>query len=170
MQKKNRFSSKSFLNLSIIDGKAHCDIPCKIYDPSTAQIAALTVIRMIDIIDETISDKNGSEVSTINTINRAIARKEEEAEKVKHETRIIWGDYFKGALIDDAPDIHALAHSIMLTASATKQAVDRPTAEKLLQQVNQFAELFWKSKGINVRTAICPYPPSEPTVYPIIED
>ena len=27
---------------------AHCDIPCGIYDPITAQIAALTVVRMID--------------------------------------------------------------------------------------------------------------------------
>lgn len=30
--------------------KAHCDIPCGIYDPITAQIAALTVIRMIDLM------------------------------------------------------------------------------------------------------------------------
>ena len=170
MQMKNRDRTKSFLEMSITDAHAHCDIPCKIYDPSTAQIAALTVIRMIDIIEEAIADDGSSEVKTINTINRAIAKKEQEAERVKHETRIIWGDYFKGALIDDAPDIHGLAHNIMLTASATKQAVDRPTAEKLLKQVNQLAELFWKSKGINVRTATCPYPPSEPTVYPIIEN
>tara|TARA_B100001057_G_scaffold314904_1_gene314969 strand:+ start:386 stop:898 length:513 start_codon:yes stop_codon:yes gene_type:complete len=169
MQKKNKIRSKSISNLLIIDGHAHCDIPCKIYDPSTAQIAALTVIRMVDIIEEAIADEGSSEVTTINTINRAIAKKEEEAERVKHETRIIWGDYFKGALIEDAPDVHELAHSIMLTASATKQAVDRPTAEKLLKQVNQFAELFWRSKGIDVKTATCPYPPSEPTVYPIIE-
>ena len=31
---------------------AHCDIPCKIYDPSTAQIAALSVIRFLDLINE----------------------------------------------------------------------------------------------------------------------
>ena len=170
MQMKNRDRIKSFLEMSITDAHAHCDIPCKIYDPSTAQIAALTVIRMIDIIEEAIADDGSSEVKTINTINRAIAKKEQEAERVKNETRIIWGDYFKGALIDDAPDIHDLAHNIMLTASATKQTVDRPTAEKLLQQVNQLAELFWKSKGINVKTVTCPYPPSEPTVYPIIEN
>ena len=30
--------------------RAHCDIPCGIYDPSTAQIAALTVVRMMDLM------------------------------------------------------------------------------------------------------------------------
>ena len=32
--------------------KAHCDIPCKIYDPATAQIATLSVIRLLDLIHE----------------------------------------------------------------------------------------------------------------------
>ena len=30
--------------------KAHCDIPCGIYDPHQAQVAALTVIRMLDLM------------------------------------------------------------------------------------------------------------------------
>ena len=30
---------------------AHCDIPCGIYDPHLAQIAALTVVRMHQLID-----------------------------------------------------------------------------------------------------------------------
>ena len=29
---------------------AHCDIPCGIYDPHAAQIGALTVIRMVQLI------------------------------------------------------------------------------------------------------------------------
>src|SRR5207247_277757 len=29
---------------------AHCDIPCGIYDPHAAQLAALTVIRMVQLI------------------------------------------------------------------------------------------------------------------------
>ena len=32
--------------------QAHCDIPCKIYDPATAQIAVLSVIRLLDLIAE----------------------------------------------------------------------------------------------------------------------
>ena len=30
---------------------AHCDIPCGIYDPHSAQIAALSVVRMHQLID-----------------------------------------------------------------------------------------------------------------------
>lgn len=30
--------------------KAHCDVPCGIYDPITAQINALTVVRMMDLM------------------------------------------------------------------------------------------------------------------------
>jgi nickel superoxide dismutase len=36
----------------IEQAKAHCDIPCGIYDPITAQIAALTVVRMIDLMND----------------------------------------------------------------------------------------------------------------------
>ncbi|MEC7081621.1 MAG: superoxide dismutase [Ni], partial [Pseudomonadota bacterium] len=31
---------------------AHCDIPCKIYDPFSAQLAALSVIRFVDLLNE----------------------------------------------------------------------------------------------------------------------
>src|SRR5207247_118609 len=31
---------------------AHCDIPCGIYDPHHAQMAAHTVVRMIDLINQ----------------------------------------------------------------------------------------------------------------------
>ena len=31
---------------------AHCDIPCGIYDPHHAQLAAHTVIRMVDLIGQ----------------------------------------------------------------------------------------------------------------------
>ena len=30
------------------EAKAHCDVPCGIYDPIVAQINALTVVRMMD--------------------------------------------------------------------------------------------------------------------------
>ena len=33
--------------------KAHCDIPCKIYDPAISQVAALSVVRLLDLIEET---------------------------------------------------------------------------------------------------------------------
>ena len=35
---------------------AHCDIPCGIYDPHIAQMAAHTVIRMTNLINEAKGD------------------------------------------------------------------------------------------------------------------
>ena len=32
--------------------QAHCDIPCKIYDPMIAQVAALSVARLVDLLLE----------------------------------------------------------------------------------------------------------------------
>ncbi len=39
--------------------QAHCDIPCKIYDPAIAQIATLSITHSRDVI----SEKKGSEYS-----------------------------------------------------------------------------------------------------------
>ena len=41
----------------IKDAYAHCDIPCKIYDPAVSLIAALSVVRLTDILLE-IGDLN----------------------------------------------------------------------------------------------------------------
>ena len=89
------------INIFKIDEvKAHCDVPCGIYDPISAQIAALSVIRMVDLMEGL--DNNGS-LEYINTVSRHIAVKEEEAEKVKHEIRIIWGDFIKPPMIEKYP-------------------------------------------------------------------
>jgi len=45
--------------IEIKETDAHCDIPCKIYDPGTALISALTVVRMIDIMNEWKEHKPG---------------------------------------------------------------------------------------------------------------
>jgi nickel superoxide dismutase len=42
---------------NIPKASAHCDIPCKIYDPAAAQYAVLSVIRFLDLINE-IDDTN----------------------------------------------------------------------------------------------------------------
>ena len=69
--------------------------------------------------------KDSSSLDYQNTIARCVVRKEEESEKVKHETRILWGDYFKKPLLEKYPEIHELCHSIMFKASFCKQEIDR---------------------------------------------
>ena len=145
--------------------RAHCDIPCKIYDPATAQIAALSVVRLMDIMGEA-AGADPQSLDAQNTIARCILRKEEEAEKVKQEVRVIWGDYFKTPHLEAFPEVHDLTHRIMQKASACKQGTSRAEGEALVELVNRFAEIFWETKEIKTARHPCPYPPNLPTVYP----
>ncbi len=125
---------------------AHCDIPCKVYDPYMAQYAALSVLRIIDLIDE--MPENPTSKSDLAKLNRLVAQKEEHAHKVKLEVATIWGDYFKQPQIEEFPNVHELAHSIMMGASKCKQEIARANGEDLLDKVNKFAEMFWSSKNV----------------------
>ena len=154
---------RMFDSLGLPSASAHCDIPCKIYDPSTAQIAALSVIRFLDLINELDGDLSLAQQATL---SRLVREKEIHAEKVKAEVRVIWGDYFKAPQFEKFPNAHELVHNIMLTGSACKQHIDRANGEKLLALVNEFAAAFWATKGVDTYTAECPYPPAEQVVYP----
>lgn len=143
--------------------KAHCDIPCGIYDPISAQIAALSVIRMVDLAQAL--EKNDS-VDYLNTISRYISVKEGESEKVKHEIRIIWGDFIKPPMIEKYPQIHELTHKIMALASQNRQHVSRPKALELLEAVNEFAEIFWALKDVKTKKIEANYAPNEDIVVP----
>ena len=148
--------------------EAHCDIPCGIYDPHHAQIGALTVIRMVDLISEKVkSHGEGSTAEFINSMARYIAVKEEHAELTKHEIRIIWGDFINDAHVEEYPQLNGLVHKIMKLGSKSRQTVNRETALGLLDAVNEFAEIFWQIKGIKTKRVKAPYSVTEEIVSPI---
>jgi nickel superoxide dismutase len=146
--------------------KAHCDIPCGIYDPITAQIAALTVVRMIDLMNDLGKTHNEQDLAFQNSMSRYIAVKEEHAEKVKHEIRVIWGDYIKPDHTQKHPELHGLVHKIMQLGSKARQTADREMAVQLVDAVNQFAEIFWETKNVAIKRAKAPYAPALEMVYP----
>tara|TARA_Y100000766_G_scaffold203721_1_gene175635 strand:+ start:55 stop:558 length:504 start_codon:yes stop_codon:yes gene_type:complete len=148
---------------------AHCDIPCKIYDPITSQIAVLTMIRLVDLIEE-IEKKDSLTSKDHAQISRLIAQKEEHGHKVKDEIRVIWGDYIKEPQLEKYPELHTLSHSIMLAASKAKQNVDKSATLDLLEKVNRFSEIFWDSKNIKTFKAVSPYPPEQELVYPDLKN
>lgn len=146
---------RSLLNLIPVKTVyAHCDIPCKIYDPHLAQIAAHTVIRMTQMLEELTPSKEeppfDERKRIISQISRLTKVKEEHAELVKHEVRIIWGDYFKEEQIKKFPKIHELVHEIMMLASKARQEINMEAAEELLSKVQEFSEVFYKIKGFEV--------------------
>lgn len=146
---------------------AHCDIPCGIYDPHQALIGALTVVRMVDLIDKIVKTHDQiEEAEFTNSMARYIAVKEEHAELVKHEIRVIWGDFIKEKHLEEYPQLHNLVHKIMSLGSKSRQTVDRETALSLLDAVNEFAEIFWQIKGIATKRVSAPYSVSEEMVLP----
>jgi len=149
----------------IEEANAHCDIPCKIYDPAVVQVAALSVVRILDIISELdeSSKANQSELA------RLTIEKENQARIVKDEIRIIWGDYFKDPQIEMYPNIHSLVHSIMMAGSKCKQSIERQNGLDLVELVNEFTEAFWGTKDIKTQRVIAPYPPALEVVQPILE-
>jgi len=144
---------------------AHCDIPCKIYDPITAQLAVLTMIRMVDLLNE-LEEKDELSLNDKAQFSRLVSEKETHGHKVKDEIRVIWGDYIKQPQLEQFPEIHELVHNIMLTASAAKQKIDKEVTLKLLTLVNRFAEIFWITKGVETYTAVSLYPPAQNVIYP----
>lgn len=128
---------------------AHCDVPCGIYDPSTAQIAAQTVQAMVTKLQQ-LSAPVGGDLATRqvyeNTATRMIVTKEEHAEKVKREILILWTDYFKPPHFERWPDLHLKVNQLCKTASQCKQEVNAEAAQKLRDQVEEIAGIFWESK------------------------
>jgi len=150
---------------------AHCDIPCGIYDPHLAQVAAHTVIRMVDLINELKSPGENptfeQRKEIMHKINRYTSVKEEHAELCKKEIRILWGDYFKPEHIQKYPELHELVWKVMKLGSKARQEINLQASEELLEAVNKIAEIFWETKGMGTIIFKAPYPTARETVYPI---
>jgi len=134
---------------------AHCDIPCGIYDPHEAQIAALTVVRMDQLIQELPKPTASSKPEEIEGTHAKLARymtvKEEHAERVKRELRILWGDYFTPEHVQQHPTLHETFWNAMKLASKARQGTNLADAQQLLTHVQQIAEIFWRTKGATSR-------------------
>ncbi|MCI4347080.1 MAG: superoxide dismutase, Ni [Thermoplasmata archaeon] len=134
---------------------AHCDIPCGIYDPHEAQIAALTVLRMDQLIADLAApamDANPEVRATyVSKLARFTAVKEQHSERVKQEIRVIWGDYFTPDHAKQYPQAHEAVWKIMKQASKTRQGTALADAQELVKAVQEFAELFWKTKGAETK-------------------
>ena len=134
---------------------AHCDIPCGIYDPHEAQISALTVIRMDQLIGELAHPapdaKLEERAAYVSKMSRFTTVKEQHAERVKHEIRVIWGDYFTADHVKQFPQAHELVFKILKQASKCRQGTNLADAQELLKLVQDFAEVFWQTKGAKTK-------------------
>ena len=127
--------------------EAHCDIPCGIYDPISAKIAAQTVLKMAIRMEAV--ELPPKDISTPNSMARYIAVKEEHAQLVKNELNILWSDYFKPEHLEKYPDLHDLFWNANKLAGSNKQNVSSDSAKSLVETVDKIAKIFWATKGVD---------------------
>ncbi|MBI2599803.1 superoxide dismutase, Ni [Candidatus Daviesbacteria bacterium] len=123
---------------------AHCDIPCGIYDPHTAQLAAKTVLTMVQKINEL--PKENPQVTDRNNFVRMVKVKEEHAEICKREVLILWTDYFKSEHLEKFPNLHDLVWKTAKLCSENKRQVDEAKAQELIKAVDEVANIFSHTK------------------------
>jgi nickel superoxide dismutase len=115
---------------------AHCDLPCGVYDPAQARIEAASVLEIMNRYPN-LDDQDKT---------RAIIIKEERAELVKHHLMVLWADYFKPEHLQQYPDLHQKFWLAIKQASNCKKSLDPDEAKKLVEQIDDIADIFWKTK------------------------
>ena len=136
------------------EAHAHCDIPCGIYDPIQAKIAAQTVLKMVMRIQAQETPSGGDTSGYDNTRGRYITVKEEHAELCKKELDILWHDYFRPDHVEKYPHLHTTIWQANKLASRNKQNVDLDAAKELVSSVDKVAEIFWATKNVTYKDEV----------------
>ncbi len=119
--------------------RAHCDLPCGVYDPAQARIEA----ESVKAICEKYQQNSDPEFRS-----RALQIKEERSELVKHHLWVLWTDYFKPPHFEKYPQLHQLFNDATKLAGAagTKGSTDVAKADALLAKIDEIATIFWETK------------------------
>jgi nickel superoxide dismutase len=119
--------------------RAHCDLPCGIYDPAQARIEAESV--------KAICEKYAQNTDP-GFRARALLIKEQRSELVKHHLWVLWTDYFKAPHFEKYPQLHQLFNEAtkLAGASGTKGSADVGAAEQLLARISEIDKIFWETK------------------------
>ena len=134
-----------------IQAFAHCDVPCGVYDPASARVAAEAVQSMTNkMVALSSGDADKSSASYINTMSRYAAIKEEEAQKCKDELLVLWTDFFKPQHLESNPDLHTTFWMAAKLCSACKVEVSEQHAQELMDAVEDIHNMFWATKGREV--------------------
>jgi nickel superoxide dismutase len=128
--------------------RAHCDLPCGVYDPEQARIEAESCYRII-------VKYNGSDDPVLRT--RAIAIKERQADLVKHHLDTLWHDYFKPEHLEVVPNLHQLFWDANKQVSKVKASTNLEDAQQLLDLIDQ-VDAAWKATGGPAKTRIAGRP------------
>ena len=130
---------------------AHCDVPCGIYDPHLAALAAKTVHTMNKkLTDLPTPGPNASPNEVLehrNTVIRMVQTKEVHSQLCKQELLILWGDYFKPENLPMFPDLHETFWKAAKLCSHNKQHVDLAKSQELMDAVARISDMFNKAEA-----------------------
>ncbi len=138
---------KSLINRFIpeITAYAHCDIPCGLYDPNPAQLAAHTIIRMTSFL---LDVKRDNETKAEHDVARVTRVKEEHADRLEEELVTLMNDYFKEEHFNEHPNLKALFNNAFKAVGKARQGIDMDSARDALENVLQIAEIFYLTKNV----------------------
>jgi nickel superoxide dismutase len=128
--------------------RAHCDLPCGVYDPEQARIEAESCYKIIEKM-ATNQDPTFR--------GRAIHIKEERADLVKHHLSVLWHDYFKPEHLETVPNLHELFWVANKQASKVKASTELADAQGLLDMINEI-DAAWKATGGLEKTRVAGRP------------
>ena len=134
---------------------AHCDIPCGIYDPHNAQLAAHTIIRMTQFLQEI---KREDETKAEHDVVRVTHVKEQHSNMLEEELETLRNDYFKKEIADKYPKLAGLFDQALKSSAKARTGIDMESAKETLETVMQIAEIFFESKGMGFTRVKSPYP------------
>jgi nickel superoxide dismutase len=117
---------------------AHCDLPCGVYDPAQARIEA----ESVKACQEKFQGSDDAEFR-----DRAVAIKEQRADLVKDHLWVLWTDYFKPEHLEKYPNLHDLFWNATKEAGLAKKSTDPAQGQKLLDQIDEIAKIFWETKS-----------------------
>jgi nickel superoxide dismutase len=127
---------------------AHCDLFCGVYDPAQAKIEAMSVLKA--------AQKYQASTDEVFSI-RAIQIKEERAELVKHHLMVLWVDFFTEEHRKEFENLDDLFWRAIHQAGDAKKSVDPADGQKLVDLIDEIAEIFWKTEKAKDAGV---YPPS----------
>ena len=131
---------------------AHCDIPCGVYDPHNTQMAAHTVLRMTNMLNELKPSKDEPDFEERKRIISQVARltrvKEEHGKLVEEELGTLENDYFKEEHYKKFPNLKKLIEEAVKLSIKTRQTIDEASCEELVEKTMQIAEIFYKTKNL----------------------
>lgn len=116
---------------------AHCDLPCGVYDPAQARIEARSVHEIMKKYEGLGHEEDRW---------RAVFIKEQRAELVKNHLWVLWTDYFKPEHLAQFPDLHEKIWQATKQAGNCKKTTDPAEGQKLLDMIDEIADIFARTK------------------------